>query len=125
MGKVVGLNHAQITVPKSEEASARRFYCELLGLEEVEKPTALKGRAGLWLAVGDLQVHIALEDAVDRKATKAHLAYEVMDLAGWREVLEKEGVEIGESVPRPGFDRFEFRDSFGNRVEFVEPHAAP
>jgi hypothetical protein len=25
-------------------------------------------------------------------------------------------------VPIPGYDRFEFRDPFGNRVEFIRPH---
>jgi hypothetical protein len=28
--------------------------------------------------------------------------------------------EVIDSVPLPGHDRFEFRDPFGNRVEFIQ-----
>jgi hypothetical protein len=31
------------------------------------------------------------------------------------------GAQILESVPIPGYRRFEFRDPFGNRVEFIQP----
>jgi hypothetical protein len=31
------------------------------------------------------------------------------------------GFEIGDAVPLPGFERFEFRDPFGNRVELIQP----
>ena len=87
---------------------------------KVEKPAALAGRGGLWLQVGDQQVHIGTEAGVDRMATKAHLAYEVTNLAHWRQALEALGLEVLESVPIPGVDRFEFRDPFGSRVEFIE-----
>ena len=30
------------------------------------------------------------------------------------------GIEVVEGIPIPGYDRFEFRDPFGNRVEFME-----
>ncbi|MFZ0548201.1 MAG: methyltransferase domain-containing protein, partial [Candidatus Promineifilaceae bacterium] len=116
------LNHAQITIPKGEtaEKEARRFYCDLLGLEEMEKPDSLKGRGGFWCRLGDQQLHVGTEDGVDRSKSKAHLAYEVPDLSLWRIRFKEAGVEIGESVPIPGFDRFEIRDPFGNRVEFIQ-----
>ncbi len=38
-----------------------------------------------------------------------------------RKRLEVYGVRILDSVPIPDCNRFEFRDPFGNRVEFVEP----
>lgn len=115
------LHHAQITIAKGQEEAARAFYCGVLGLPEVEKPESLKGRGGLWVAVGDQQVHIGTEDGVERTATKAHLAYQVTDIAYWREKLLAAGIQMAESVPIPGFDRFEFRDPFGNRVEFIQP----
>jgi catechol 2,3-dioxygenase-like lactoylglutathione lyase family enzyme len=114
-----GLHHVQITVPRGAEEEARRFYCGLLGLVEVAKPKSLAGRGGFWLQVGDQQVHVGTEDGMDRAATKAHLAYEVWDLAGWRARLEAAGVALLESVPIPGCERFEFRDPYGNRVEFI------
>jgi len=122
---IIGVDHVQITVPTNAEAPARTFYCGLLGLPEIEKPSALQKRGGFWLQVGDRQVHVGIEEGVERRATKAHVAYSVTDLAEWRARFEAAKVEILEAIPIPGFNRFEFRDPFGNRVEFIEPVAAP
>jgi catechol 2,3-dioxygenase-like lactoylglutathione lyase family enzyme len=117
---IVSLHHAQITIPRGAEDQCRRFYCDLLGLPEVEKPTSLQGRGGFWLQIGAQQVHVGVEDNVERQATKAHVAYQVTDLTGWRTRLEQEGIKILDGIPIPGYDRFEFRDPFGNRVEFLQ-----
>jgi catechol 2,3-dioxygenase-like lactoylglutathione lyase family enzyme len=116
---IVGIHHVQITVPVNAVAEARAFYCELLGLEEIEKPATLQGRGGFWLRVGDCQVHVGTEEGVERHATKAHVAYAVTDVAEWRARLGAVGVEILDGIPILGYDRFEFRDPFGNRVEVI------
>ncbi|MFC7441944.1 VOC family protein [Laceyella putida] len=113
------LHHAQITVPKGQEEEARQFYCELLGLPELAKPASLQGRGGFWLQVGEREVHVGVEEGVERNRTKAHLAYLVDDLAAWRKHLHH-GIPLVDSVPIPGHDRFEFRDPFGNRVEMIQ-----
>jgi catechol 2,3-dioxygenase-like lactoylglutathione lyase family enzyme len=118
---IVGLHHAQITVPRDAEAAARAFYLGVLGFVEVAKPENLVGRGGFWMNVGNLNVHVGVEDGFDRTTTKAHLAYEVTDLSHWRAVLDAKQIRILEGVPIPGFDRFEFRDPFGNRVELIQP----
>ena len=41
---VVGLDHVQIAAPCGCEPEARRFYGELLGLPEIEKPEPLADR---------------------------------------------------------------------------------
>ena len=115
------LHHAQITIPVCAEEAARTFYCGVLGLMEIEKPESLKQRGGFWLQAGDVQVHVGTEAGVDRAKTKAHLAYQVDDVAAWRGKLEAYGVEIAESIPIEGYARFEFRDPLGNRVEFIPP----
>jgi catechol 2,3-dioxygenase-like lactoylglutathione lyase family enzyme len=117
---ILRLHHAQITIPKGMEEQGRAFYCVLLGLPEIEKPQSLQGRGGFWLQVGDRQVHVGTEDGVERTATKAHLAYEVDDVAAWKSVLQEHGIAIFEAVPIPGYERFEFRDPFGNRVELLQ-----
>lgn len=114
------VHHAQITIPKNAEAAAREFYCDFLGLREVEKPASLKARGGFWLEIGAFQIHVGTEDGVERERTKAHIAYLVNDLRGWREKLETKNIKILEGVPIPGCERFEFRDPFGNRVEFLQ-----
>lgn len=117
---ILGLHHAQITIPTGAEENARRFYCGVLGLPETPKPDSLAGRGGFWLEVGGQQVHVGAEDGVERAATKAHLAYRVDDLEAWRERLAGEGIAALEGVPIPGYARFEFRDPFGNRVEMIQ-----
>ena len=64
---ILGIDHVQITVPADAVGAARTFYCGLLGLREIEKPEALQGRGGFWLQVGDRQVHVGIEDGVERR----------------------------------------------------------
>jgi catechol 2,3-dioxygenase-like lactoylglutathione lyase family enzyme len=118
---VRGLHHAQITIPKGREDEARRFYEGLLGLTEIPKPDVLQGRGGFWLQVGEQQLHVGVEDGVDRTRTKAHLAYIVDSLAALRDRLTAAGYAIDADVPLPGMIRCELRDPFGNRVELIEP----
>lgn len=115
------IHHVQITVAAADEAAAHRFYCGLLGLPEVAKPDSLRGRGGFWVEVGDRQLHVGIEENIERMRTKVHVAYQVDDLAIWRERLSAAGVHALESIPIPGFDRFECRDPFGNRMEFIQP----
>ncbi|PES61462.1 glyoxalase, partial [Bacillus cereus] len=35
---ILGLHHAQITIPKGAELEGKKFHCEILGLPEKEKP---------------------------------------------------------------------------------------
>lgn len=117
---IIRLHHAQITIPKGAEEEGKHFYCNLLGLREIEKPGSLKGRGGFWLQVGDIEVHVGTEEGFDRLKTKAHLAYLVEDISHWKKVLEENNIEIINSVPIPNYERFEFRDPFGNRVEMIQ-----
>jgi len=117
---ILGLHHAQITIPRGAEAQGRQFYCDLLGLPEAEKPESLQGRGGFWLQVGSQQVHVGVENDVERAKTKAHLAYQVDDIEIWRKRLQEKSIEIGDSIPFEGFERFEIRDPFGNRIEFIQ-----
>ena len=119
---ILKVQHAQITIPKGSETEAREFYCAFLGLKEIPKPESLQGRGGFWMESGDFQIHVGTEDGFDRSKTKAHIAYEVENLDGWRAKLENRGVKILEGVPIPNYNRFEFRDPFGNRVEFLESY---
>jgi len=117
---ILGLHHAQITIPKGAEAEGKDFYCGVLGLPEKEKPESLEGRGGFWVEVGDRDVHIGTEEGFDRLTTKAHLAYQVEDISYWRNVLTQNNIQIIDGIPIPGFERFEFRDPFGNRVEMIQ-----
>ncbi|HEX6127339.1 MAG TPA: VOC family protein [Pyrinomonadaceae bacterium] len=117
---ILAIHHAQITIPKGAEQEALHFYCDVLRLREIPKPEELAGRGGFWLAVGDRQVHVGTEDDIDSRRTKAHVAYLVENLDDWREILRSHHVEVVDGIQIPGYRRFEFRDPFGNRIEFLE-----
>lgn len=117
---ILGLHHAQITIDRADEAAARAFYLDVLSLPELSKPDVLRARGGFWCQLGDRQLHIGLEEGVDRAASKAHIAYAVDDLQAWRTHLQAQGIQIGESIAIPGMDRFECRDPFGNRIEMLQ-----
>ncbi len=117
---ILRIHHAQITIPSAAQAAARDFYCRVLGLLEIAKPESLQDRGGFWLRVADQDLHVGTEDGMDRTATKAHLAYQVDDLASWRARLEAHGCAILDGIPIPGYARFETRDPFGNRLEFIQ-----
>ncbi|GGD67197.1 VOC family protein [Paenibacillus nasutitermitis] len=117
---IIGFHHAQITIPQGQEEKARAFYCGVLRLKEIPKPESLAGRGGFWLEVGGLSLHVGTEDGVDRSLTKAHLAFETADLKLVEALLIEQGVEILEGLPIPGYERFEFRDPFGNRTECIQ-----
>jgi catechol 2,3-dioxygenase-like lactoylglutathione lyase family enzyme len=118
---IKGFHHVQITIPEGKEEEARNFYCTILKLREIPKPNSLHGRGGFWLEVGGQQLHIGTESDVDRFKTKAHIAYQVENIEAIRLLLSEQGIEILDSVPIPGFERFEFRDPFGNRIECIMP----
>jgi catechol 2,3-dioxygenase-like lactoylglutathione lyase family enzyme len=118
--RILRLDHVQLTIPKGMEDAARAFYCGTLGMTELEKPDALKGRGGFWLQLPGVQVHIGTEDGVERLRTKAHPAFAVEDLEAVRHVLERAGLTLEDGIPIPGMRRFECRDPFGNRLEFLQ-----
>lgn len=116
--KINRLNHVQICIPPGAEASARRFYGELLGLREIEKPHPLKRSGGLWFEMGDVQLHIGIEDAPS--SPKRHPAFEVENLDRIRSYFESQGVRTRDEEDIPTARRFSFFDPFGNRIEFLE-----
>lgn len=116
---VLGYNHAQITVPPGSADRVRAFYGQLLGMSEMQVPDSLKGRGLIWFRVGNLELHVGVEDGVNRLATRAHLAYEVADIGRLRQLLSDAGFELIEQPRIEGFDRIHITDPFGNRVEFM------
>src|SRR5438552_3965735 len=112
------INHVQICIPAGKEEQARKFYGEILGLEEIEKPEAIKSNGGFWYKVADIQLHIGIEEIQTK--SKQHPAFEVENLAKIKEYLKKNGIQIREDIPVLGYNRFSFFDPFGNRIELLE-----
>ena len=116
--KLKRLDHIQVCIPIGREERAREFYTTVLGLEEIEKPEALKQNGGLWFRLADIELHIGVEP--NPAQSKRHPAFEVEDLERIKEYLRKRDVRTQEETPLPGVKRFSFFDPFGNRFEFLE-----
>ena len=117
---IKGLHHADIIIPRGAEDKARQFYCQILGLKEIEKPSELKRNGGLWLEAGNAQVHLSIQDGYDPSKTKAHLAYEVDNLGETKQLLKDKGFEVVDNISVAGLTRANVRDPFGNRIEILQ-----
>lgn len=115
------LDHVNVTVPAAREASARRFYGEVIGLTEIAKPDAAPGRGGAWYACGAVQLHLSLEERpAGEPASRRHVCVLVADLAGARAACVATGLAIEpDDRPIPGWSRFYVRDPGGNRIEIA------
>lgn len=120
------LDHVQVAAPPGCEPAARRFYGELLGLPEMDKPQALRDAGGAWFALDGAQLHVGV-DAGFAPADKAHPALRVSpgqldDLAAR---LQAGGAPVAWDDRLPDVRRFFTADPWGNRLELlaVEPRA--
>lgn len=120
---ITGVNHVQVNVPSGGLDRAREFYVGFLGCCEVPRPATFES-PGIWLSAGGFEVHLGVEDGVDRIKTRAHVAYEVNDLQSWRRKVAENGWQVRDQPLIPGYDRFQFRDPFGNNIELIEKVAA-
>lgn len=111
------LDHVQLTYPPGAEETARAFYTGVLGAREIEKPVTLRGRGGLWVRHGSVEIHLGEERP--QPASKRHPALLVNDLEAWRAHLAAHDVAMGEEPHIPGRQRFMLRDPFGNRIELM------
>ena len=116
--KVMGLDHVQLAMPAGKEAEARAFFCDLLEMEEVEKPAGLQGRGGCWFRSPGVAVHVGVADPFI-PAKKAHPAFLVGDLNGLANLLSEAGITVKWDTALPEVRRFYVDDPFGNRLELI------
>lgn len=113
------INHVQLAAPKGSEDIAKRFFGEILGFQEVEKPEVLKKRGGVWFQFGNYQIHIGIEEPF-APAKKAHPAFQVENLEALKTHLMKHEVNFIVDTDLPGANRIYVSDPFGNRIEILE-----
>jgi catechol 2,3-dioxygenase-like lactoylglutathione lyase family enzyme len=117
---IVGLDHVQLAAPAGCEPEARRFFGDLLGLAEIEKPLALRSRGGVWFGLGAQQLHVGVDPAF-APARKAHPALSVPpdELEVLARRLSDAGVDVVWDDLVPQLRRFYVHDPWGNRVELI------
>ena len=114
-----GLDHVQLAAPLGCEDAARRFFGDLLGLEEIDKPAQLRPRGGVWFRAGAQHLHVGVERDF-APARKAHPAFTVDSVDTLAARLESAGVAIEWDDTLPGVRRFYVHDPWGNRIELLQ-----
>lgn len=108
--RVLGINHAALLV--SDVEASRRFYGEVLGMEEVPRPSNFRF-PGAWFRRGAAELHLIGESEPGRvgqvqpgygpdelsEGYCAHLAFEVEDFDEALRQVEERGAEIV-GIPR-------------------------
>lgn len=130
------LDHSALVV--RDLAAARRFYGEILGLEEIPRPSSFKF-GGCWFRGPGFELHMILASDTTAPAGFAdpgpaasyglahHLAFEVADLAAAEAHLRASGVAIvGGPLPRgDGPVQLYVNDPDGNFLELFSWSADP
>ena len=118
---IISLNHASFIVANTEISLV--FYCEILGLQQVERPDL--GFPGAWLQLGAQQLHLLELDNPDpitgrpvHGGRDRHVALNALALAPVQEALNKAGVVYTMSIS--GRRALFCRDPDGNAVEIIE-----
>jgi catechol 2,3-dioxygenase-like lactoylglutathione lyase family enzyme len=118
MSNTPRIHHVSIPRPPGSQAEARRFYGELLGLEEAPVPATLREFDLIWFRLGANELHLFVEEAQDDQSGR-HFCIEVADLAALRDRLAAAGCALWDATPIPGRPRFFCRDPFNNAIEFT------
>jgi catechol 2,3-dioxygenase-like lactoylglutathione lyase family enzyme len=115
---VTALHHVQVSCPAAGETAVRRFYGDLLGLVEVQKPPGLAARGGVWFRGDAYELHVGVETPFV-PARKAHPALYVDDVDTLAASLVAAGCDVEWDGNFPGYRRFYTADPHGNRVEIL------
>jgi len=122
--RIAGYSHVAIAV--TDLAAARAFYIDLLGFEDLPRPDF--GIPGMWLRVGDIQLHFIETDTMPVGGPGfPHFALHVPtdEFASTMDALRDAGVTfIGEPNSRVDFGRTVWAafvaDPAGNAVELTD-----
>jgi catechol 2,3-dioxygenase-like lactoylglutathione lyase family enzyme len=113
------IHHVQLMMPRGREDEALRFYVELLGLARIPKPSDMPNPEGLWLSLGEQELHLGVQDAEIDRASRAHVALVTDDLDALSSRLSAAGIALAPSNEIAGLRRVHVRDPFGNRLELM------
>lgn len=118
MIEFIRADHINICVPPERLEEALRFYADVIGLKQIERPDHLFSTPGHWFDIGDIQLHVGVEPQMPRSVR--HIAFEIKNVDAAVKLFEKHNVEIMEEPVIPGRKRFAFIDPFGNRMELLQ-----
>lgn len=115
------LQHASIIV--SDTAASLAFYCDVIGLQQTDRPDL--GFPGAWLQLGGQQIHLLELENPDPTTGRPehggrdrHIALSVQELAPIKEVLDKTGTVY--TLSKSGRKALFCRDPDGNALEILQ-----
>ena len=115
------IHHASYVVSDTEVSL--NFYCNVLGMEQLERPKL--PFPGAWLAVGEQQIHLLELENVDPTTGRPqhggrdrHVALTVSDLSLVKADLEDHNIRY--TLSKSGRQALFCRDPDGNAVEVIE-----
>lgn len=118
---IIKLHHLNVTVPAGLEEATKSFYGSLLGLKQMEKPDGPRKYIGAWYQLGELQLHLSVEDRPRNQDSGRHVCYSVADVEAALSAFRSAGIEvISEEQMMNGGLRFFVRDPAGNLIEITK-----
>jgi catechol 2,3-dioxygenase-like lactoylglutathione lyase family enzyme len=112
---ITQIDHCSVIITDVERS--RRFYRDVLGLKEINKPRTFDFVV-LWFDLGNQHLHL-LQKARPDTVSARHFALRVTDALAARRYFQGLGMPIEETTPIPGADRFFIYDPDGNRIEII------
>lgn len=110
------IDHCSVIITDCDRS--RKFYGGILGLKEIHKPRTFNFTV-VWYDLGDQHLHLLLKDKADTISPR-HFALRVESAPAARDYFRDHGVDIQETTPIPGADRFFILDPDGNRIEIIQ-----
>ena len=120
--RIERIQHASVPRPSGDAALAQAvyFYRDVLGCEELPKPSTFDDVDVAWFACGDDEIHVlAIEETFPLRHGGAHFCLVCDDLNGMRNRLEAAGFRCVDNTPIPNRPRFSTFDPFGNQIEIT------
>src|SRR5437870_2438402 len=113
--RLSGIHHVSILV--TDMARSIDFYSRVLGLTEAMRPSNFTV-AVRWFQLGEHQIHLIPSTEADAISPR-HFALHVDDSDAARAYFRGRGMEIRETDPIAGADRFFVADPDGNNIEII------
>lgn len=109
-----------VTVNVTDVGRAKKFYGDLLGLQEIARPASFTF-PGAWYRIGTTDLHLVGRGrgraGMDAESSR-HFAVWTADVRAAARVLEAASREVAwDRTKIPGIDRFFTSDPDGNRIE--------
>ena len=113
--QITALEHVSLNI--ADVAQARKFYGEVLGLEEIERPENFTA-PGAWYRVGGVLIHLTAGAQAEPESSR-HFCLWTEDIQQAAKTIAAAGFEVHWERKNkiPGVDRFFTCDPAGNRIE--------